>query len=149
MFIQFPFVISFWYCFLTSGLCMFLRVNLFQSNFCLLTAIFSLTFAAICQWSFTTQSYPLKNSTLSILDCSLRYVSLWSVWLGDYPSVELKVYLWMFRCGSIVLLTTSSFWFVKVYYSNAIVITNLMWTFFPDCPFENIVSPHFCIKISY
>jgi hypothetical protein len=36
----------------------------------------------------------------------------------------------------------------KVYYFNIIVITNLMYTLIPDCRFENIFSPLFCIKIS-
>ena len=31
---------------------------------------------------------------------------------------------------------------------NTIIITILMQTIIPNCLFENIISPHFCIKIS-
>jgi len=34
---------------------------------------------------------------------------MWSIWLWVFPSWEVQVYLWMFRCGNIVLLTTSFF----------------------------------------
>jgi hypothetical protein len=40
------------------------------------------------------------------------------------------------------------FWCGKVYYSNTIIITILMYTFIPNCRIENILSPQFCIKIS-
>ena len=31
---------------------------------------------------------------------------MWSIWLWVFPSEEIQLYLWMFRCGNIVLLTT-------------------------------------------
>jgi len=46
------------------------------------------------------------------------------------------------------VLHKSDFLCGKVYYFNTIFITNLMYTLIPDCRFENIVSPQFCIKIS-
>jgi hypothetical protein len=34
---------------------------------------------------------------------------LWSIWLWVFPSGEVQVYLWMFRCGNIVFLTIRLF----------------------------------------
>jgi hypothetical protein len=34
---------------------------------------------------------------------------MWSIWLWVFPSGEVQVHLWMFRCGNMVLLTTRFF----------------------------------------
>ena len=67
------FVISIWYCSLTSGSLSFLKLNLCLSNLCaacLPTANLSLTFAITREWS-VSQSAPLKLRTSSILECHL------------------------------------------------------------------------------
>jgi len=38
---------------------------------------------------------------------------MWSIWLRVFPTGEVQVYLWMFRCGNIVLLTNGFFDMVK------------------------------------
>jgi len=54
----------------------------------------------------------------------------------------------MFQCRNIVILTTKFFLCGKVYYSNTIIITIVIYTLIPNRQFENILSPHFCIEIS-
>jgi hypothetical protein len=66
-----------------------------------------------------------------------------SLTVGRGPGLFVKVPVWehhtlnnqIFLCG-------------EVYYSNTITITILMQTLIPNCQFENILSPQFCIKIS-
>jgi hypothetical protein len=105
------FEISIWCCLLTSNSCSFLILNLSTWNFfgtCLLTANLSLTFATPRQWS-VSQSATLKDRTSSILECHLLSINMWSIWLWDFPSGDVQVYLWMLRYGNIVLLTTRFF----------------------------------------
>jgi len=105
------FEISIWYCFLTSSSLSFLRLNLSPSNFCtafLLTANLSLTFATTRQWT-VSQSAPLKDRTPSILECHLLSINMWSIWLWVFPSGEVQVCLYMFRCRNIMLFTPKFF----------------------------------------
>ena len=51
----------------------------------------------------------LKYRTSSTLECYLLSIRMCSIWLGVFPSVEVQVCLWMFRCGNIMLLTTRCF----------------------------------------
>jgi len=58
--------------------------------------------------------------------------------IGRVGGVFMNVPVWEqpnFSCGN-------------VYCSNTIIISILMQTIIPNCRFENILSPHFCIKIS-
>jgi hypothetical protein len=34
------------------------------------------------------------------------------------------------------------------YFSNSIVIANIMWTFVADCRFENILPSYFCVEVT-
>ena len=45
-------------------------------------------------------------SWLSMLECPLLSITMWSIWLWVFPSGEVQLYLWMFWCGNIVLFTT-------------------------------------------
>jgi hypothetical protein len=85
-----------------------LRLNLSTSVFCaacFLADSLSVTFATTRKWS-VLQSAPLNDRTSRILECHLLSVNTWSIWLLVFPSGEVQLYLWMFRCGNIVLLTT-------------------------------------------
>jgi hypothetical protein len=105
------FLISVWYCFLTSSSFNFLRLNHSPSNFCaisLITASLSLTYATTRQWS-VSHSAPLKLRTSSILECRLLPINIWSIQLWVLPSEEIWLYLRLFRCKNIALLTTRFF----------------------------------------
>ena len=102
------FVISIWYSFLTSSSFSFLRLNLSSSNFyaaCLLTVNLSLTSATTRYWSISWSAL-LKPCTSSILKFHLLFINTLSIWLSVFPSGEVQVYLWMFWCRNIMLLTT-------------------------------------------
>ena len=89
------FEISIWYCFLTSSLFSFLRLNLSTSKLCdacLFTVNVFLTFATTRQQS-VSQSAPPRDRTLSILKCHLLSINMWSDWLWDLPLGEVQVYL--------------------------------------------------------
>jgi hypothetical protein len=60
---------------------------------------------------------------------------------------EAQVLLWTFRYRKIVLQTTRIL-FGKVFYSNTVIFSILMWNLISICRFDNILYPHFCIKIS-
>ena len=99
------------YCFLTSRSLSFLKLNLSTSNFCdacLFTANIFLTFAITRQQS-VSQSALLKDRKWNMLKCHLPSVNIWPSWLWVFPSGEVQVYLWMFRQGNIVFLTTRFF----------------------------------------
>jgi len=88
------FVISIWYCFLTSSSFSILRLNLSQSNFCatsLLTVSLSLTFPTTRQWS-VSHSAPLKLRTSSILECRLLSINMWSIRLWVFLSGEIQCF---------------------------------------------------------
>jgi hypothetical protein len=51
-------------------------------------------------------------------------------------------------CDVDILYSSQTFLCGKVYYSNPIIITNLMQTLIPIYWFENIFSIYFCIEIS-
>ena len=105
------FVISIWHYFLNSSSFRFLRLNLTPSNYwaaCLITENLPLTFATTRQWS-VSHSAPLKVRTSSIPDCYLLSINMWSTWLWVFPSAEVQVYLWIFRCRNIMLLVTRYF----------------------------------------
>jgi hypothetical protein len=96
------------YYFITSISFSLLRLNHSKPIFraaSLFTASLSLTFATTRQWS-VSQSVLLKDRTSSILECHILSINMWSIWLWVFPSGETQVYLWMLRCGKIVLLTT-------------------------------------------
>ena len=83
-------VISIWYCFLTSSSFSFLILNLSPSDFCVahwLTTNLSLTYATTRYWSIS-QSAPLKDHTLSILECHLLSTNMWSIRLWVFLSGE-------------------------------------------------------------
>jgi hypothetical protein len=42
---------------------------------------------------------------LSTFECLCLSTRIWSIWLWGFPSGDIQVYLWMLRCGNIVLLT--------------------------------------------
>ena len=98
------------YSFLISSSFSFLRLNLSPSKFSasLLTVKLSLTFAPIRQWS-VSQSAPLKDGKSSIRECHLLSVNMWPIGLWVFPSGQLQVYVWIFRCGNIMILTTRFF----------------------------------------
>jgi hypothetical protein len=140
------FVISIWYFFLTSCSFGFLRLYIFRSNVCaayLHTANLFLTIATT-RYISVLQSAPLKLRTSSIIECHLLSFSMWSMWLWVFPSGELQVYLWMFRCGNIVLLTR--FLCCKVYYSNTFVMTILMQTLIIFVGLKIFSYPTFALK---
>ena len=56
----------------------------------------------------------MKDHTLNIIDCHLLSTNMWAIWLCVFPSGEVQVYLWMFRCGNIVLATTRFFVVAKL-----------------------------------
>ena len=100
------FVISIWYCFLTSSSFSFLRLNLSPSNLCaacLITAYLFLNFSTTKQWS-VSQSALLNLRTSSKIECHFLSINMWPFRLWVFLS-EVQVYLWMFRCRNIVLLT--------------------------------------------
>ena len=142
------FLISIWYCFLTSRSFSFLRLNLSTSNFCaacIFTANLSLTFATNRQGS-VSQSDPLTNHISSIFKCHLLSINIWSIWLWVFPSGEVQVYLWMFWWEKIMLLTTRTFWCGKVYYSNTIIIISWCRLLFPIVGFTIFSLPNFTLK---
>jgi len=99
------------HCFLTASSFSFLILIFSHQNSsvaCLLTANLSLTFATTRQWS-VSQSALLKHCTSITLECHLLSINIWSVWLWVFPSEEIQVYLWMFRCDNIVHLTIRFF----------------------------------------
>ena len=49
-----------------------------------------------------------ENGTSSILESYLLSINICSIWLWVCPTGEVQLYLWMFRCRYIVLLTTRS-----------------------------------------
>jgi hypothetical protein len=102
------FIISILYFFLTFSLFSFLWLSLFQSKFCaacLLTPIHSLTFATFI-YQPVSQSAPLKLRTSSTLKCHLLSINMRSIRLWVFPLWEVRVYLWKFWCGNIMILTT-------------------------------------------
>jgi hypothetical protein len=64
----------------------------------------------------------MKLRTFSIHECHLLSINTWSIWLWVFPSGEEKVYLWMFRCGNIVLLIIKFFCCGKFYSSDTILL---------------------------
>jgi hypothetical protein len=109
------FIISIWYCLLTSMSFNFLRLNIFPSHFCgarLLTAYILLTFTTTRKGS-VSQPAPLNHRTSSMLECHFLSLNKWSSWLWVFQLGEVQVYFCMFRCGNIVLLTTRFFDVVK------------------------------------
>ena len=143
------FEISIWYCFLTSSSLRFLRLNLTTSNFgvaCLLAANLSLTFATIRELSVSL-SAPLKDHTLSILECHLLYVNMWSICLWVFPSGEVQVYLWMFRCGNIMLLTTRFFDVAK--FTVLTSLSLLSWCSHSVVGLKIFFLPNFSFKSPY
>jgi hypothetical protein len=86
-----------------------LRLNLTTSNLCRwFSSNISLTTANTRQWS-VSRAAPLKDRTSSIHACHLLSINMWSICLWVFPSGEVQVYVWMFRCGKIVLPTTRFF----------------------------------------
>jgi hypothetical protein len=139
------FQISIWYCFLTSSSFSFLRLNPSTSNYyasCLHTANLPLAFATTREWS-ESQSAPLTSNIgytrtpSSIYQYVINLVVSLPIRRG--PGVLMNVWvLEHFELKNLI------FWCDKVYHSNTINITILMYTFIPNCQFENILSPHFC-----
>ena len=121
------FEILIWYCFLTYSSFSFLRLNLSTSNLCRLFT-YCQSFPKFCNHQiviiitvsspdgsyveYTRIPSPIYQYVISLV------VSLWSG--------EVQVYLWMFWCRNITLLTTTFFWCGKVCDSNIIIITILM-----------------------
>ena len=66
---------------------------------------------------------------------------MWWTLLLVFPS-EVQVSVWMFRWRNIIL----DFLCGKVYYSNNIIITILMWILFPSFRFENILPLLIALK---
>ena len=98
------------YCLLTSSSFSFLYLNLSTWNFCaarLHAANFSLNFATTRQWT-VSQSAHVKDRTSSMLERRLS-INIWSIRLWLFLPGQVEVYLWMFWCWNIVLLTTRSF----------------------------------------
>ena len=59
------------------------------------------------------------------------------------PGVCMNISVWEH-----LALNNQIFCCCKVYNSSTVTITILMWTVIPSWQFENILCPHFCIKIS-
>jgi hypothetical protein len=94
-----------------------------------------------------SQSSPLKDHISSIPDFQLLSINIQSIWLWVLPSGEVQVYLWMFRCGNIMPLTTRFFNVAK--FTTLTPVSLLSWcTLIPNCWFENTLSPQFYIKKS-
>jgi hypothetical protein len=126
------FVMSIWYCFLTSRSLYYPRLNLSPSNFCascLLTVNSSPTFPpqllqpldsdkyhSRCPWKIVRRVYSNSISCLSICDQSCCESSH-----QERSSCTYDVLVWE-HCA----LNTLVFWCAKVYYSNIIFITVLM-----------------------
>ena len=62
----------------------------------------------------------------------------------NYSSVHLNLYIFGYQTGRQKILHRC----YKYYYSNTIVIKILMYTLFPNCRLDNIMSPQLSIKIS-
>jgi len=139
--------ISDWYCFLTSNSFSLLRLNVSPSHSCaacILTANLSLTFATTRQWS-VSQSAPLKLHTSSILECFLLSISVWSMWLWFFPSVEVQVYLWMFWCR-MALLTTRFFYVAKFTVLTPLSLISWYWLLFPIVGLKVFSPPTFACQ---
>jgi len=92
------------YCFKTSSSFSFLRLN-FKFLYCLFT--YGKYFPNFCDHQIVisiTLSY--YDCTLSGVECHLLFINMWSIWLWVCLSGEVLVYLWMIRCGNIVILIT-------------------------------------------
>jgi hypothetical protein len=82
-----------------------LRLNLPIWNLCspfLFTAILTVNLATTRQWS-VSQSAALNDRTSSRIELLHLSIWIWSIWMWIFPSRDVQVYLWMLRCGSVIL----------------------------------------------
>jgi hypothetical protein len=141
------FEILIWYCFLTSSLLSFLRLNLCTSNYCaasLITVNHSLTFATTRWWS-VTQSAHLKDRTSTIPQCHIYQCVIYllvSLPIRRGPGVLVNVSVrehralnQIFDVAKFTILTTLS-------------LMSCCRLFIPKYRFQNLISPKFIIKIS-
>jgi len=134
----------------TSSSLSFRRLNLSNSYFCaacFLTANLSLTFAITRYW-LVSQSAPLKLGTSCILEFHLLSISVWSIWLWVFPSGEVQMYLWMFRCGNIVLLTTRFFDVAKFTILTPLLLLSWCRLSFPIVGLKIFNLPTYALKYS-
>ena len=99
------------WCLLTPSSFSFLRVNLSLTNFCAACLIIANIFSNFWnhQIMISIIGGSRERSYIEYTRMPSPTISMWSNWLWVCPSREIKVYLWMFRCGNIVLLTTRCF----------------------------------------
>jgi hypothetical protein len=50
----------------------------------------------------------MHSPNIKTFECLRLSTRIWSIWLWVFPSGDVQVYLWMLRCGNIVLLTLNN-----------------------------------------
>jgi hypothetical protein len=77
------------------------------------------------------------------------FMKIWSISLYVFPSADIKINLWMLRCGNIDLMTVIFLDMAEFITLNSIIITTFVQTLIQNCCEENIFPPYFGIEISY
>jgi hypothetical protein len=83
---------------------------------------------------------------LSILECFLLSIKMWSVWFWVFPSGKVQVYLWMFGCGNILSLTTRFFYVAKFTMLTPLSLLSWCRLSFPVVSFKISSLPNFEVK---
>ena len=105
------FEILIWYCLQTSSSLSFLRFKSFHIKLlcCLFTYCQSFPYFCNHQIVISITFISPERSYIEYTRMSFLSIHIWLLWLWVCPLGEVQLYLWMFQCRNIVLLTARFF----------------------------------------